>query len=133
MYLMEEHYVLVGQPQSEYLTYLTPQSGNATAISEAILAFTGKYNINDELKVIGCDSTNVSTGCMGGAIHQIEKKIGHRVMWLICLLHTNELPLSKLFTHLDEKTCGKDGFSCAFAVIGSGLIIIITNQNINSM
>ena len=61
-YLKEEHYVLVGQPHGEYLTHLALQSGNATAISEAIREFTGKYNINDELKVTGCDSTNVNTG-----------------------------------------------------------------------
>ena len=82
-YLKEEHYVLVGQPHGEYLTHLAVQSGNA-AISEASLEFNGKDNINYELKVIGCESTNVNTGGIGGFIHLIEEKIGHRVMWLIC-------------------------------------------------
>ena len=40
-------------------------------------------------------------------IHRIDEKIGHRVMWLICLLHTNELPLRHLFTKLDEKLVEK--------------------------
>ena len=67
----EEHYALVGQPHGEYLTHLTLQSGNAVPIGEAILEFIGKYNVNHKLKVIGCDSTKVNTGSMGGVIHQI--------------------------------------------------------------
>ena len=87
---------MVGQPHGEYLTYLKFQSGNETAISESILEFTGTYNINEKLKVIGCDSTNVNTSCMGGVIHPDEEKIGHRVMRLICLLHTNEFLVPSL-------------------------------------
>ena len=102
----EEHYVLAIQPHSEYLVYLTLQRGNAAAISEAIFEFTGKCYINDELKVIGCDLLNVNAGCMKGD----EEKRGHRVMCLICLLHTNELPLRHLFTNLDKKACEKISF-----------------------
>ena len=107
----EDHYVLVGQPHDEYLTHLTVRGGNAAAISQAILAFTGKYDINNTLKVIGCDSTNVNSSCNGGEIHRIKEKIGHKLICLICLLHTNELPFRHLFTSLDEKTIGKDSFS----------------------
>ena len=110
-HIKEEHYVLVEQPHGEYLTHLTLQSGSAAAISNAILEFTGNHDISDTLKVLGCDSTNVNTGSNGGVIHLIERKIGHKVMWLICLLHTNELPLRHLFTKLDGKTTGKDCFS----------------------
>ena len=80
-------------------------------MSQAILAFTGEYDINTTLNVIRCDSTNVNTGCNGGVIHLIEETIGHKLMWLICLLHTNELPLRHLSTSLDGKTAGKDSFS----------------------
>ena len=121
--MKEEHYVLVGQPYGEYLIHLTLQSGNAAAISEAVLEFTGKYNNNDEAKVIDCDSTNVNVDCMGGVIYQIEEKIGHRVMWLICLLHTNELLLHHLLTNSVGKTWGKSNFSGADGVIGSNLFI----------
>ena len=79
-------------------------------MSEAILEFNGECNINDELEVIGCDLINVNTGSMRVVIYEIEEKIGHRVMWLICLLHINELPLRHLFTNLDEITCGKNIF-----------------------
>ena len=29
-------------------------------------------------------------------------------MWLICLLHTNQLPWRHFFTNLDRRTGGKD-------------------------
>ena len=72
---------------------------------------------------------------MEGVIHRIEEKIGHRVMWLIGLLHTNQLPWRHLFTNLDRRTGGKDSFSGAGAcgVISSDLFIIITNRTINCM
>ena len=107
----EDHYVLVGQPHDKYLTHLSVRSGNAAAISQAILEFSGEYDINNTLNVIGCDSTNVNTGCNGREIHRIEEKIGHKLIWLICLLHTNELALRRLFASLDGKTTGKDSFS----------------------
>ena len=110
-YAKEDHYVLVGQPHDEYLTHLPVRSGNAAAISQAILEFTGEYDTNNTLKIIGCTSTNVNTGCNGGEIHRIEEKIGHKLIWLICLLHANELPLRHLFTSLDGKTTVKDSFS----------------------
>ena len=51
-------------------------------------------------------------------------------MWLISLLHINELPLGHLFTNLDEKICGKDSFLGAYGVVGSDLTIM-TNRTIN--
>ena len=112
-HIKEEHYALVEQPHREYLTHLTLERGSAVSVSNAILEFTGNHDINDTLKVIGSDLTNVNTGPNGGVIHLIEEKLDHKLMWLICLLHTNELPLRHLFTKLDGKTTGKDCFSGA--------------------
>ena len=78
VHFKEEHFVSVGQPHREYLTHLALQSGNAAVINEATLGFTGKCKINEELEVIGCDSININTGCMGRVIHRIEEKIGLR-------------------------------------------------------
>ena len=124
----EEHYVLVIQPHSEYLVYLTFQRENVAAISEAIFEFTGKCNIDIELKVIGCNLLNVNAACMEGV-----EKIGHRMMCLICLLHTNEFPLRHLFTNLDKKARGKDSFWGAYRVTDSGSFIFTTNRSIKCM
>ena len=55
-------------------------------------------------KVVGSDSTACITGNIGGVICLLEKSLGRRLMWSICLLHTNELPLRHLFTDLDGPT-----------------------------
>ena len=39
------------------------------------------------------DSTYTNTGPEGGAIHYLKKLLDHKVHWLICLIHINELPL----------------------------------------
>ena len=73
--------------------------------------------------MIGCDSTNVDNGSKGGVIYLIEEKLDHKLMWLICLLHTNELPLRHLVTKVDGKTTGKDCFSGAYLLHVTIIII----------
>ena len=59
--------------------------------------------INKSLIAIGADSTNLNTGCKGGAIDFLENKLERRLIWLICALHTNELPIEHLMAELDVK------------------------------
>ena len=37
-------------------------------------------------------------------MHWIEVKLGRKLVWIVCDLHTGELPLRKLFTDLDGQT-----------------------------
>ena len=69
-------------------------------------------------KVVGSDSTSCITGNIGGVICLLEKSLGRRLMWSICLLHTNELPLRHLFTDLNGQTTGANSFQ---GVIGKML------------
>ena len=62
------------------------------------------------LLAVGGDSTNVNTGWKGGSIHFLEVELGRRVVWIICLLHTNELPLRHLIIELDGPTASGDKF-----------------------
>ena len=41
---------------------------------------------------------------------RLEAELDHRLLWHICMLHTNELPLRHLMTELDGPTTGKDSF-----------------------
>ena len=54
--------------------------------------------INQTIIVIGSDSTNAMTGSGndGGLLTHLEKRIGRKCFWSICMLHTNELPLRHL-------------------------------------
>ena len=60
---------------------------------------------------VGGDSTNVNTGWKGGAINFLEILLGRKVIWLVCMLHTNELPLRHLIINLDGKTSFDTGFT----------------------
>ena len=56
--------------------------------------------------MIGADSTNLNTGSKEGAIALLEKRLGKRLVWSICMLHTNELPLRHLIKLLDGNASG---------------------------
>ena len=47
----------------------------------------------EDFLLIRRDSTYTNTGPEGGAIHYLKKLLDHKVHWLICLIHINELPL----------------------------------------
>ena len=48
---------------------------------------------------------------MDGVNVRLERELDHRLVWLVCMLHSNELPLRHLMTALDGPTTGKDSFS----------------------
>lgn len=105
--IKEEHISLIEQPGSYYISHITPPSGTATAIANLDI----KFRSTSKLIAIGCDGENVNTGNKNGIITQMEKKIQKPVHWIICQLHTNELPLRKLITTLNGKTSGPNVFA----------------------
>ena len=60
---------------------------------------------------IAGDSTVSNTGYKGGLFFFLEKYLGHRLFWIVCQLHTNELKLRRLIGETDGKTNSKDGFT----------------------
>ncbi|GBM06119.1 hypothetical protein AVEN_265177-1 [Araneus ventricosus] len=61
----EEHISLVAEPNSQYVSHVTPSSGSAhddtTVIFDYIMSqLKGGF---DEVYVLGCDGTNTNTGC----------------------------------------------------------------------
>ena len=63
------------------------------------------------MKIVGGDSTSPNTGWKNGSIHHIEVEKGGKVLWDICLLHTNELPLRHLMKDQGMETSGSNPFS----------------------
>ena len=105
----EEHVTIILEPKSEYKSHVTPKSGSAKSISDALYEDMGE-NLLDSIKVIGCDGCNVNTGHKGGVITKLEIKLQRPLQWSICLLHMNELPLRALVKSLDGETTGPKGF-----------------------
>ena len=115
-YVTEGHIVLVPEPGSKYLCHVTPSSETAMSIASSIQTFLEDPNksfILEQVKAVGCDGTVTNTGWKNGVISQLELFLGRPVQWLICLLHTNELPLRHLIQHLDRKTNHPTGFKGA--------------------
>ena len=112
----EEHYSLCSEPESKFLTHLTVDPDEKTVkpadhIATLIYDWVEDHDISESLIAIGADSTNVNTGWEGGAIQFLKKKLGRKLIWLICALHTNELPLRHLMAQLDGKTQSNKAFS----------------------
>ena len=59
----EEHCVVLTEPGGEYLTHTIPSSSKATDIATSIMEVMNNRNITNDVVVIGCDSTNISTEC----------------------------------------------------------------------
>lgn len=109
---MEEHIVLVQEPGSRYLGFVTPSSGTAKDITIAIIDFLLKNGINaSNVKIIGCDGTNVNTGNKGGIVRLLELRLKRPLQRSICQLHCNELPLRHLIENLDGQTKGPYSFA----------------------
>ena len=108
---LEEHYTLVGEPGTYYLTHLTTENGTGRAIAEKAYKFLLENEMVDELKVVGTDGTASMTGRFNGFIRLLEELVKKPLQWVICLLHTNELPLRHIFTYLDGKTGSPETFT----------------------
>ena len=109
MYLSVAH-------MGEYLTHFTPGEASkktppAKVIANNILEFLKRYHVEKSLLAMGGDSTNFDTGYKGGTILLVEEGLGRRVSWLICQLHTNELPLRHLINDLDGPTASNNTFT----------------------
>ena len=110
--IVEEHISLVDEPGSSYLAHITTESGTAISIKNSIVNFITQSELDvSKFNVVGCDGTAVNTGSKGGVIALLEKKFKRPFQWVICLIHSNELPLRHLIQKLDGATTGPLTFS----------------------
>lgn len=110
--ILEEHISIIAEPNSKYLGHVIPKSGTGKEICDSMINFIKENNGRfDEIVCIGCDGTVTNTGWSGGVIRNVEIQLGRPLQWLICLLHTNELPFRHLLTALDGPTNGPKGYS----------------------
>ncbi|XP_065676999.1 uncharacterized protein LOC105844224 [Hydra vulgaris] len=115
--IKEDHYSVCSEPGGKYLFHFVNNSEEREArtpaehIAEQLYDWIIAHGIENQLIAIGGDSTNLNTGWKGGIIQFLEKKLGFKLIWIICALHTNELPLRHLMLALDGKTLSENRFS----------------------
>ena len=112
----EEHVSLCLEPGGDYLHHFTPGESTkdmpaAKVVALEIFQFLKESKQDGNILALGGDSTNVNTGYKGGSIHFLEVYLGRRLVWIICFLHTNELPLRHLIIVLDGPTNSDNTFS----------------------
>ncbi|CAG4974445.1 unnamed protein product [Parnassius apollo] len=116
--VVEEHIILVKEPNSQYIGHITLATADALTISKKLYLYLALKCDLKRIIAIGCEGTAVDTDNNAGIICLLEKKFHRPLQWLVCLLHTNELPVRHLFEHLDGKTTGPRSFT---GVIGKAL------------
>ena len=117
----EEHYTMTQEPQGKYLHHFSPIDyadpskpakfdKPAKRIAAGVFDWINTHGARESVQVIGGDTTNTMTGWDGGALTHLEKKLGHRCLWSMCMIHLNELPLRHLIKKLDGETCSGNKF-----------------------
>ena len=112
----ENHITVTSEPDGKYRYHFTPGPSDnknkpAKMIAIGLHSWLVECGLDKLLELLGGDSTNEMSGWSGGSIAWLEKLLGRKLFWVICALHTNELPLRHLITDLDGKSSSKDGFS----------------------
>lgn len=101
----EEHYSVLQLPSKAYLTHFTPLTGGSKDIKDKQIDVIKENNLTPCMKVASCDSTNVNTGRRGGVITLLEQYLGHRLLWLPCMLLW--LPCAAGGRHFRRSKCQK--------------------------
>ena len=75
--------------------------GNGLSLDKDFYEVGVENNSVDSLEAVLCDGTAVNTGSKNGFICYLERKLRRNLLWLVCQLHGNELPLRHVFDHFD--------------------------------
>lgn len=134
----EEHYAVTAEPEGEYLFHFTPLPAidnvkPAEQIAKELFGWMKDTGVDKTIVAIGGDSTNINTGWKGGSIQFVEKMLGRRLIWLICALHTNELPLRHLIIELDGSTLSGNRFSGPLGKLLPKVTQLPIKENINAL
>ena len=109
--VIEEHYVIVGEPNGCHRSYVMSEDGTGYKIATSVYSAIKDIAPKQKLKIVGSDETAEMTGKSKGFIASLDTLIERPLQWVVCLLHLNELPLRHVFQNLDGITSGPDSFS----------------------
>ena len=112
----EEHISVCSEPGSEYVCHFTPEPATSSTpaamqVAIGLVDWMKRHGVDKTIQAVGADSTNMNTGRKGGTITFVEKLLDRKLTWLICSLHTGELPLRHLIQQLDRPTNSDHTFS----------------------
>ena len=77
--------------EGEGITDVQKELKPAEVVANLIVDWMRNYGVDKTVTHLAGDSTASNTGWKKGVFAWIEKKIGRKVDWRVCMLHTNEL------------------------------------------
>ena len=136
--IKEEHYSVCSEPGGSYLFHFVPEEAtdkkkHAEIIADHIVDWLAEHGLESQLQAIGDDSTNVNTGWEGGVMQWVEQKLGWKLVWLVCDLHTGELPLRHLVTQVDGPTLSSNKWSSPLGKMLDNATDLKINQNFTKL
>lgn len=114
--VLEEHYNMTIEPSGDYADHFVPEETTKTEphakqIAKGILTWLQDNDAEEALIALAADSTNTNTGFKGGTMAFVENAVGRPLIWLVCMLHTNETSFRNLMISLDGPTTHTDGLN----------------------
>ena len=109
--VIEEHYVIAGEPHEFYWSHVTPAGGTGLEIQKAIFQVIEETQLQNSSAIIGTDGTAFVIGKNASYVACLKAKLGRSLQWGICLLYLNELLRRHIFHKFDGATSGPLSFS----------------------
>ena len=87
------------EPGGHYLDHSEIDKGKGTGkdLADDFFEILVENNSVETLEAVLCDGTNVNVGNRTGMLCFLERKLQRNLLWLICQLHGNKLPLKHVF------------------------------------
>lgn len=98
------------EPGGLYVTHIEPEGGKGDQVADAVHSHMEEHKLAESWQIVGGDSTPANTGKYIGAFACLERKLNRKLLWSICMLHLNELPLRHVFVRLDGETASNNTF-----------------------
>ena len=109
----QEHISYTSEPGGRYVTHavIPEHGGTGRGLANTLLDVLAEEKSQETLLALLCDGTAVNTGWKDGCIVHVERDLGEPLVWLICLLHGNELHFRAVFNAADGAgTSGPNSF-----------------------
>ena len=120
--IKEGHYTIRAHPGDVYLGFSVPKSGTGENIATAVIDYLESVGVSTaDTEILGADGTTVNTGHLNGSMRNMELRLGRPLQRAVCTLHQAELPLRKMFEHLDGPTTGPRSYSGPIGKLHGGM------------
>ena len=103
---IQDHYPIISEPGSEYVTHVTPKSGTGRDLSLELEAVVREREQLPD--VAGMDGCSTNTGIHNGCIRLLEINLNRTLQWSICGLHLTELLFWHVLSDVDGVTSGPE-------------------------